>query len=476
VRVERFLGFAAWAAVAAGAALFLLNTADLIRKDLPGDYVEGVVLAAHETVAAGGSAFDRAAWTTEPYRINLYGPVHYQLGAWALKFSGKAGSLVPGRLLSVLALALAMVALWRLIRRGLGLSAPDALFGLLLPLGYLPVLIFAPQNRVDTFAIAASLWGLSILAEGRRWSPFVAGAFFVLAVFTKPTAIAAPVAAFLWLLARREFRGAIGLAATCSLVGGMWLVALNAATNGAFLAATAFNGVYPFALGGFTKAVQLALAAAPVPLLVGLALASVVSRGGVERLAAGYFLLAFFLSLATVGKVGANLNYFIEPGLAMAPLAALAWNRYATTLPGASVAVAAMASLLLVSAPRVASEWRGRTERVGVEKTLSPILAGKKVLTMEIVSVLRAKGTNVVNDPCIFAFLPRSGKWDETALLGDLRNGRVDLVLSDADLSIPNPVFSNWSPAVRREVSASWRLSRVVGSNLFLYEPQAVPR
>ena len=475
MRLERWLGWAVWSAVAAGAALFLLNTADLIWKDLPGDYVEGVVLAAHQTVASGGSAFDRAAWTTEPYRINLYGPVHYQLGAWALRLSGRSGSLVPGRVLSLLALALAMAALWRLVRKGLRLPAPASWFGLLLPLGYLPVLVFAPQNRVDTFAVAASLWGLASLAEGRRWSPLLAGAFFVLAVFTKPTAIAAPAAALIWLLSRREWRGAAALSATCGLLGGAWLVALNLATHGGFLAATAFNGAYPFAIGGFVKAVQLALAAAPFPILAGLAVASLVSRDDVERLVAGYFLLALFLALATVGKVGANLNYFIEPGLALAPLAALAWHRHGRTLAGASVAVAAMASLLLVTAPRVAWERRGRIERATVEETLRPILAGKRVLTMEVVSVLRAKGIPVVNDPCIFAFLPRSGKWDEAALLGDLRDGRVDLVLADADLARPDPVFSNWSPAVRREVTRSWHLSRVL-SNLYLYEPQARPR
>jgi hypothetical protein len=475
VNLERPLRLLAFAAAIAGAALFAVNAFDLVRRDVPSDYVEGVVLSAQRTVAAGGSAFDPAGRTALPWSINLYGPVHYQLGAWAIRMGGDAASLRPGRLLSLLAIALALAALWRLMRQGLGLPVAPALFGLLVPLGYLPVLVFAPQNRVDTLAVALSLGGLALVLEKRGATNAAAGLAFVVAVFTKPTAIAAPLAAMLWLLSKRRWRDAALLVATCAAAGLIWLALLSASTHGGFLQLIAFNGAYPFAAGGFFKAAQIALAAAPVPILAALSIGWLGGREGPERLLAGYFLLALFLALATVGKVGANLNYFIEPGFALAPLAGLAWHLWGRTAAGAAMAVTALASALAWTAPRAAWEFRGRTERAAAERRLGPILAGKTVLTMEVASVFRAGGTPALNDPCIFAYLARAKKWDEGGLLAALRGHRIDLVLADADLSVADPVYSNWSPAVRREVTASYRLAAVHGPNLFLYEPKGAP-
>jgi hypothetical protein len=456
VRFETPIRLLAWLG---GTALFAVKAIDMLRRDVPGDYVEGVVLGAQRTVASGASAFDPAAWEALPWRINLYGPVDYQLGAWALKASGRPTSLAPGRILSLLSLLVAMA----------------ALFGLLLPLGYLPVLVFAPQNRVDTFAVAASLAGLALAVERRRWSPAAACALFVLAVFTNPIAIAAPAALLVWLLSRKQWRSAALLSATCAVLGGAWLALLSASTHGRLLQSLAFNGANPFAPGDFVKAAQIALAAAPVPLLAGLAVAWLAGKEGAERLTAGYFLLSLLLALATVGKVGANLNYFIEPGVALAPLAALAWHLWGRTLAGTAVSLCALVSMLAWSGPRIALELRGRVERAAAERKLEPLVAGKKVLTMEVSTVLRAGGTPVLNDPCIFAYLARAKRWDESGLLSALREHRVDLVLADTDLSIQDPVYSNWSPAVRREVISSYRPVRAYGPNLYLYEPGGAP-
>jgi hypothetical protein len=473
--LARWLRLAAAVGVAAGAGLFALNAGDMLRRNAPGDYVEGVVLSAQRTVATGGSAFDAAGWSGLPWHINLYGPVHYQIGAWALKAGGDLASLRPGRVVSLLALALALASLWSLMRRGLLLPSGASAVGLLVPLGYLPVLVFAPQNRVDTLAVALGLAGLAIAIEPRRGAVPLAGLVFTLSVFTKPTAIAAPAAVLFWLLSRRRWKDAVLLVATCGIAGGLWLGLISWTTHGGFLQSMTFNGATPFAVGGFVKAAQIALGAAPIPLLAGLAVGAAAGKDENGRLLSGYYLLALFIALATVGKVGANLNYFIEPGLAMAPLAALAWNVWGRTVSGAAVALASLVSMLAWTAPRVGWELKGRTERIAAEKRLTPMLAKKNVLTMEVASVFAARGTPVLNDPCIFAYLARAKRWDESGLVGAIRERKVDLVLADADLSVPDPVFSNWSPAVRRAVVETCRPPKVLGPNLYLYEPGGAP-
>jgi hypothetical protein len=473
MKIDAVLRAAAWALALLGAALFALNAADLVRRDVPGDYVEGLVLATQTDVANGHSAFDKSGLAAPPFRVNAYGPVFYWLGASGVRASAHPGSLAPGRLLSLAALAVCLAALWGIGRRVLALPKGAVLFGLLVPLGLVPVLVFVPQNRVDTLAVAFSLLGLLAAAAGSAAGCALAGAFFVLGVFTKPTALAAPVAAFLWLVLSRRFRAAGALAAACLVLGGAWLWRLNGMTDGGFaLAVFGSNAAAPFALGGFVKAAQAGLAGAVLPVLMGLGVAVVARGGSAERLVAAWALLSFILALATVGKVGANVNYFIEPALACAPLAALAWARASRETAALGVGTAALAASLLHAAPRVALERRGRAERAILEPRLTGLLRGKTVVTMEVVSVLRAGGTPYLNDPHAFARMAEAGKWDERRLVADVRSGAIDVVLADADLAAVDPAFSNWSRAVRAAVVESDGAEGTVGPNLYLYRPR----
>lgn len=474
--MRRWLAIAVVVALAAGAVLFAVNAVDQVRRDLPGDYVEGVVLSAELDVAAGRSPFDPRGWAAPPYRIHLYGPVFYQLAGRALGALGAPASLVPGRLISLAGLALALGGGFLLARRLSGPGNGAAFVGLLAPLSYLPLLIFAPQNRVDTLAAGLSICGLAVAMRGGRGAPVFAALLFVLALFTKPTALAAPAALFLaWIWRRRRDSFVLaGAALVFGLVGLAWM---QWSTGGGFVSAVfGFNGANPFSLGGWFKAIQTAFGQPLLMVAAGLALAGLAGGDAGERLASLYALVALALALATVGKVGANVNYFVEPALATSPILALAWKRTGGDLRGLGLALAFAAASLVVAAPRVALEVRGRSERARAESVLQPMLAGRSVLTMEITSALRAGASPYLNDPSIFACLTAAGRFDERRMLADLESGAISVVLADADLGEANPVYSNWSPAVRAAVSRHFELSQVLGRNLYLYRrPGAAP-
>lgn len=476
-RTTRNLQIAIFAALAAGALLFAVHAGDQVRRDLPGDYVEGVVLSAQLDVAAGRSPFDPRGWAEPPYRIHLYGPVFYEVAGRILRGLGSPASLAPGRLLSLAGLALALGGGFALARRMTGPGGGASAVGVLAPLSFLPVLIFTPQNRVDTLAAGLSICGLALAARGGRVAPAWAALLFVLALFTKPTALAAPVALFVAYLWQRRRRDAGQLAAAAVVLGLAGLAVLQLATGGGFVTAVfGFNGANPFSLGGLFKAIQVALGQPLLPVAAGLALAGLALGEAEERLASIYFLLALGLALATVGKVGANVNYFVEPALAAVPVLALGWKRTSTSLYGLGLTLAFVAASLAVAAPRVALEIRGRAERARAESTLRPILAGRSVLTMEITSALRAGALPYLNDPSIFACLTAAGRFDERRLLADLERGEVAVVLADADLSEVDPVYSNWSPRVRAAVAQHYELRQVLGRNLYLYlRPEAQP-
>jgi hypothetical protein len=433
-RLDLVVKVAVWAAVVFAAVVGITNMADMVVRDLPGDFVEGVVLAGQQDVLEGRSLYDRDRWSRPPYSINLY---------------------------------LALAATWRLQRQLLGLDRWAALLGVLLPVGLLPVVVFGAQYRVDTFAIACGLWGLVAGASGRR-TVYLAPVFFVAAVYTKPTAIVAALALVLWLLVSRRWREVVIVSVGCLLLGGVVLGVLSVMTDGAFVRSVFGFNALPFALGGLIRAAQYGFS--------GGLLALVVDRRPAVRLAALYLLLALAFALATVGRVGANFNYFIEPGLMVGPILAVAWQRALRVddrrvmRTAAAIGLALISSSLLWTGPRALHEWRGRNLRQATEDAVAARVApDDTILTMEIVTALRIGAQPYLNDPAIFACLANVGLWDESRLLVDLANGRVLWVFADEDLMAPRGAHSNWSDAVRATVAAGYDLVETPGDRLRLY-------
>jgi len=478
-RLDLVLKVAVWAGVVFAAAVGVFNMADMLIRDLPGDYVEGVVLAGQQDVLEGRSLYDRDRWTEPPYSINLYGPVYYVLGAVAASVIGSEASLIPGRLLTVLSLALALAATWRLQRGLLGLDRASSLIGVLLPVGLLPVVVFGAQYRVDTFAVACGLWGLVAGASGGR-RVYLAPVFFTLAVFTKPTAIVAALAISVWLLLRRQWRDLAIITIGCLVLGGAALVALSVATDGAFVQSVFGFNALPFALGGLIRAAQHGFSGGLVALGAGVALPMLMDRRAEVRLTALYMLVALLFALATVGRVGANFNYFIEPGLMVGPVLAVAWRRAQSAddrpvmRTAAAIGLAMLASSLLWTVPRALHEWRGRALRQQTDSAVAArVMAGDSILTMETVTAMRIGARPYLNDPAIFACLANAGVWDESRMLSDLENGTVTWVLADEDLRAPKGAHSNWSDAVRRTVATNYDLIQLAGNRLRLYQYRA---
>lgn len=474
-RIELILRVALWVVVLLAAAVGIANMADMIVRDLPGDYVEGVVLAGQQDILEGRSLYDRDRWLQPPYSINLYGPVYYSLGASVASVMGGGASLIPGRLLTVLSLLLALAASWQLQRRLLGFDRVTALLGVLLPVGLLPVVVFGAQYRVDTFAIACGLWGLVVGASGGR-RVYLAPLFFVVAVYTKPTAIAAALALFVWLLFRRRWRDVVIISVGCLMLGGVTLVVLQMLTDGAFVRSVFGFNALPFAVGGLIRAAQYGFSGGLVALGAGVAVSMLTDRSPAARLTAGYMLVALLFALATVGRVGANFNYFIEPGLMVGPVLAFAWHRALRADDrrvmgtAAAIGLAMLASSLLWTLPRVVHEWRGRDLRQQTEAAVAAQVGeDETILTMEIVTALRIGARPYLNDPAIFASLANVGLWDESRLLSDLQNGTVRWVLADEDLEASRGAHSNWSNAVRETVAAHFEFVQTAGDRLRLY-------
>ncbi len=232
--------------IAAQLVFFATHAAHMLRYPYPLDYGEGPLLAQVDLLRAGMPAWqlyadpDRA-----PYAIVNYPPV-YHLAALLVALP-LGDTLLAGRLVSLAAALAAVGALWLLARepRTKNREPRTAKSNQFLVLGaqFLIVLAFpalpivrewSVVMRVDLLGVCLGLWGLVIVQRNRGPALLWAALPLALSLLVKPSLIAAPAAALLWLLFR-DWRRALLLGGLIALLGGLAVAALQLGSGGWFL-------------------------------------------------------------------------------------------------------------------------------------------------------------------------------------------------------------------------------------------------
>jgi hypothetical protein len=361
--------------VGAHLAFFALRAAHLLAYPYPLDYGEGPLLAQVQAIRAGMPIWALYADpATPPYAVVNYPPAyHLAVGAVAAGAATAGGGvgvatapLHAGRFVSLLATLAAVGALWVLAApmnderrttnnerrttngerpasttsRSLVVGRWSLVLRLLLILAFLGVPIvreWAAVMRVDMLGVCLGLWGLALVrrSAAERASVVWPAALLALSLFTKPSLIAAPAAALLWLLFR-DWRRALRLALALACIGAAGVALLQLASGGWFLTHVVSANANPIdrALGAAFWDDQLAIL---WPLFVAGALGTAfvasstlnVARSALKSiehdvqrstfnvqhpsaLLPVYYALFGALVALGVGKVGAYLNYFLE--------------------------------------------------------------------------------------------------------------------------------------------------------------------
>ncbi len=324
----------------------------------PLDYGEGPLLAQIAQLRAGVPIWQiYADPAAPPYLVVNYPPIYLLLVAALSWLSGSV--LLAGRLLSLLATLGCMLALCFLVQlpgsaqRGWrAIASPAALVALI----WLTIPIvreWAVLLRVDMLGVCFGLWGLfllrralfatrptgrSVLQQPAAWG---AGVLLLLTMFTKPSLIAAPAAAGLWLLflywqtlrhpdaqryqqRRRILELGLSTFAVLLLGGGLLFGLLQWASGGWFalhaVAANANRWDLGLALHFWRDQAFLRWPLALAGLL-GCAWCLRWQRAGLgnplvspsaDCWLAAFYTLAGVVTAVGVGKVGAYSNYFLE--------------------------------------------------------------------------------------------------------------------------------------------------------------------
>jgi hypothetical protein len=496
----------AWASIGGLALLLLAQVVFLVIRaghilgyPYPLDYGEGPLQAQVGWLLSGTPLWQLYSDPAlAPYAVINYPPVYHLAClplAWIFSLFGMntpEAILLSGRIISLLSAIGASVAIaclaWNLQwpkQQSKQQSLIAALLVAALFLGLPIVREWGTLMRVDMLGVSLGLWGMVLV---QRWADerkvLWAAALFVLCLFVKPSLVAAPAAALVWLLLRNWLQ-AIRLGLLTGLSGLILLVLLNIASKGWFLTHILAANVNPWdaeLAKGFWREQWSMLwplfSAAGLGIGLGcLSFAKPVKQwlGQQYGVLLPVLYTVFSAGVAIgVGKVGAYANYFLElfAGLVWLAASALIWGwastqqqpglvRQALRLSSWAVPILLLGALLryyplwsqtyLASYGLIEGErprrvafgrygiWQDLQREGEVIRALNYVNQG---LTQEVVTVnapiltdIPAVASQAEKLSLIQAFEHRqlldAGLWDQSATLRALANGEVPLVVID---------------------------------------------
>ncbi len=405
--------------------------------------VESMV-ALHSNMLASGEGiyYDLNRY---PYTVSPYGPVFYSSSA--LLHRAGMPLLREGRCISFLALLAILWTTWRVLGF-LGVERFARWTGVLLVGATANLLFWGTMGQVDTLAICFSFAAFAEYLGWRNnragWRLWVAGAFAILAFFTKQTALAGAATVAVCLVVEDRRRAAAWIFSVGG-VGALAILALNGLTHGHYFAdALVSNAVHPFAWDKLAEQLRYFVLTAGVLALVVI----VGARSMTRRTAPAYLYFAFAAAmfLATAAKIGSDLNYQVEATVALCLCAACALDgvRFFPRVIAADRGWIPLLQLPLLLFVTLNIALAGKTllVRVVLEPVkraeiaaLAPFLGGPgdRVICTQMDALVHLHPRLEV-ETLFYALLVAAGKVDAEPVRRDLADGRFHAVVLDRDV------------------------------------------
>ena len=473
------------------------------------DYGEGIVWQ-QELLIPGPRMYGDI--TRFPFIVFHYPPV-YHLAVRTLTATG-LDMLAAGRSISVISALtigavvarLAFLATPESIGRAAKLTG-SAIAGLTV-FCFEPVVVWSMLMRVDLLAVALSflaVWCV-VTSVGRPWRLYAGAFLFLLAMFTKQTSIAAPLATFpvMLLIDRRRTLAASG---AVLLAGLALLLLLNAYTDGGFLRHIVLYNVNRYRFGAVIEAIQGEWPHTVFLFVTIIGLNSLWRRLAAEQgwknldsfkrdvagnivvrtaLVMTLYLIVTTGMVATTGKSGASDNYLIEGmcvwgaviGTFVASRADQLIGYFAgikpegqkTAHPFLAMSLGSLLALQMMVMPTSSGEYNNVTsDYVEALDSLRCRIANtqKPVLSDDMVLLLRA-GKEVPWEPAIFAELASQGRWNQRLIIDRIEAHEFAMIVTTERPGSPLD-DSRYTPEVNRAIEAAYpRSEQVAGRTVHL--------
>lgn len=406
-----------------------------------------------------------------PFIVFHYPPVYHLVSRAVMAFG--VDPLAAGRVVSLTATAVIVMSIGWLVAaelaRRVSRSAVlvGAITGALLPLSLGPVETWFDLMRVDMLAIGLAFVGVVFVARSERQPAWLALAMpaFVLSIYTRQTELAAPASALLVLLLVRP-RAAILPGVGGAVLGLGALAWLEWLTAGGFLRHIITYNINTWTFGFLIHRLrfQASYAVLLVLAVIGLAVLWLRRRDEAPPLGADatrynlvvpiisvWLLFSLIMMVATLGKTGSSVNYFIEPmcvcAVAVGLLIGLCWQAVVGSPGRRDMALrlglifAAVALVGVMVKRRPVCYVVQDPGLLTIQENLVREIAkqDRPVLSEDMTLSLRA-GREVPIEPAILRELTVMGRWDQRRLL-DLINAHSFAFLVTTPDKISTPLL-----------------------------------
>ncbi len=473
-------------------ALFLWTTITDVRFPYGLDYGEAPLIDQAERIAARQVLY-KTTLNSPPYVIANYPPLYPLLIAGVGTITGLP-FLQVGRAISLIAVLLSGLVVG-LLAYELSDNRLSGLIAATLFLGNPFVMKWSAIARVDMVALSLSLLSLWLLY--RHWHSWqwltVALICLVAAIYTRQTfALAVPVAGSVWLWHNDRRRCLIFitvLALTCLALFGM----LNFITRGGFYLNTVTANVNSYTvirlltmMAGFLRFWPFAIVIAGNAVLQAYITRSRKNTSQNGRMLRQPFIwsglavysLGALASALTVGKIGSNVNYFLELEAALAVWAACVrtWEPERPVFHQLSITALLLCQVVwgLVGGMTLyqispAVRWRNLAQDDALYREVKTATRQGPVLADENLDKVVLAGQRIYFQPFEYRQLYRAGIWDPSALIAKIANHRFPLVLIYA----PGTALSQerWPQPVMAAIEKNYKVTDHQGETV-VYKPR----
>jgi hypothetical protein len=417
----------------AGAAFY--EGAWLLNQPTETSRTEAFILNGAARLAKGEGLYPPLA--EPPYIVHVYNPLTYLAAGMAGRLFGlgMTGMRFVGRSLSFLAALALSLLLLRWVLRETGSRRAAAVAGIGLFFYHLIALVESYRFRPELPALFLTFAGAAVFTS--RWRRRIEGAavLFFFAFAFKQSFIAAPVAAFLYLLLKRDIRRAARFAAVLSgLLAGFFLLMfaltgrdyfdnaiVSMATN-EMMVRHHFGSHYRFV----TDALYSLLIATPVA--IGILMAE--RRGGYLLV---YLPICLVWAVVSAGKIGADYNYYSESAVLLLVVVAMGLGVGVFRRPAATLLILLVLNFHVYSSI-LDNGWRGRkieceVQLVDYRDLIARYRAmpGSKLITEEIIAV--HAGDPVGFDWFLLELLEKEGLVDLTPIYRGIEQGEYETIV-----------------------------------------------
>jgi hypothetical protein len=407
-----------------------------------------------------------------PFSFAIYPPLYFALVAFLLKFTGL--SFLPAKLLSFLA---ALSIGWGMVRLHREWKAPgrDGLWAAFF-LFLIPAFIYnAARCHVQMTAVALSVWSLVFFLRN-RWpatlvlSPLLA----VLAVYTKQSMMALPLAIVIYLAFRKP-RWLLPYVLVSFIAGLIPLLWLQKITEGRFLTDT----VYLARLSYDARQIPGIFMHHAGPLILFICLAACLAWGRFRanrwELVDVYFACVLLTTIASLGRTGAHGQYVVE--LLVVTLLFLLRTTGLPSMQGRNVLVAVQVLCLLVYAPLFVFLEEGPygiASYRAAEKIYPIVREGSGPILSDQGSFPLFTRGEIYLQPFHFAGLTRAGLWDQNLLIREIDKRIFSWVIIGFDLENPRLSADNierFTPEMIEALRKNYRRRETIYP-YYLYRPR----